>query len=610
MRMKNESDQALALIKLLFEKILAFKFVYIASFVLCIVCAYYVNKYSTKVYVITTTIGPVKDVRSASLGTNDMFSNYSSGKTIEEAVNSLSSFDLIYNTVNNLNLEVGYFIDSSKFYKKYKEIYNQAPFIVNIDKSNLQTINAKFYITVVSDSTFRLEVSEDETTLYNYIENESASLKRTFEIDSIYKFNETIRNWNYKFSLSPNEGFIRRAIALKKRYYFELYNPEELTKLLMKSLSIRPMSYMAAIIRIQFTGTNLKKSLSFLNNYVIFFLNENLAKKNKIALSTINFIDSQISEMSDSLVTSESELSSFRSNNQFLDVSYQGRRVYEEMAAIEADRNKIERQNRYYNYILDYFKTNQDISSIVTPPSTANVSDQTMENLIIDLNGLLSERSTLASRNERNIFLTQLDNQIKTKQLVIIENAKNNFNTTSITLNELNSKIEKLRRDLSRLPRQELNMVNIQRKYNFNNEQYSYMLQKRNEAYIALASTYPDFEVLEPAREITSRKIRPKIKTNYAIALFIGAFFPSIFIIFRILLNNKINDKDYLEGLIERPVFCTIYNNPKKIDSVVIDAPRSPITESFRNLRSSLFLKLQSKRIKGNTHHLFSASGR
>lgn len=594
MSFKSESDQALSIIKHLLDRILAFKFVYMILLILSLLFAYYYNKYATKIYVISTTLGPVKDVRSASVGTSDYISNYSTGKTIEEAINNLSSFDLIYKTVNNLNFEVGYFVDSSRVFKKYQEIYRQAPFIVNIDKSKIQSINTKFFITVLSDSTYRLEVDAEEVALYNYIENTSAALNHEFRHDSIYKFNETVSNWNYNFSLVPNEGMLSTAITLKKRYYFELYNPEELTKLIMKSLSIRPVSYMAAIIRVQFTGINLEKSIFFLNNFASLFLDENLAKKNKIALSTINFIDSQISEMSDSLVTSETELSSFKSSNQYLDLSYQGRRVYDEMASLEADRNRLDRQINYYNSILNQLGLNQEVSSIITSPSAVGVSNPSMESLIEELNDLITERSGYADRDERNIFLTRIDTEIKTKKQVIIDNAANNINATKISLNELNNKVDRLRRDLYRLPRQELNMVNIQRKYNLNNEQYSYMLQKRNEAYIALASTYPDFEVLDPAREVTARKIKPKIKTNYAIALFIALFIPTLIVLLRFILNKKISDPESLENLIERPIFASIYSNPKKLESVVVDSPRSAISESFRNLRSSLFLKLKS----------------
>ncbi len=143
-----------------------------------------------------------------------------------------------------------------------------------------------------------------------------------------------------------------------------------------------------------------------------------------------------------------------------------------------------------------------------------------------------------------------------------------------------------------------MNMFNMQRKYDLNSEQYSYLLQKRSEASMTLASTYPDFEVLEPAREITSKEIKPRGKINYLLSLFIAVLLPSIFLIIRGLLYSKIVGTDSIERILDRSVFGVIYNNPGKSEAVVTESPRSAISESFRNLRSSLFLKLGSEQSK------------
>jgi|WetSurSiteA1Bulk_404760.scaffolds.fasta_scaffold01899_6 tyrosine-protein kinase Etk/Wzc len=596
MKIKNESDQVLDFIKVILEKVFAFKYVYIASFILCIAYAYLYNKYSIKVYEISTTIGPAKDPRSSMLVSNNMFSN-SSTSILVDAVNTLNSFDLIFKTINNLNFEIGYLTDTSSIFKRSSEIYLKSPFYVNIDKLHIQTINTKFFVTILTDSTFRLEASDEKSTLYNYYNNETISDNQIINIDTLCKFDKIITNRVFKFSVGTNKEFLQNAIAQRKRYSFELYNPEELAKATMKALKVKPLSYYGAIIEVKYYGTNLIKSLDFLNSFIGYYLEDNLAKKNKIALSTINFIDSQISEMSDSLIISGSELSSFKSNNQSIDLSNQGKSVYDQLAVIEANRINLELQSRYYNSLLNYFKTSQDISG-VSPPSSANINDQILSDLIKKITDLIAERSTISNTNERNVFLTQIDNKITTQRQLIINHVTSSLNTTNVTLNELNNRTAELKRNLSRLPKQEMNMNNIQRKYNLNNEQYSYLLQKRSEASITLASTYPDFEVIEPAREITAKKIKPKVKTNYLLSLFIGGLIPSILLILRIFLNNKINSIDIIERLIDRPVFGVIYSNPQKNESVVTESPKSAISESFRNLRSSLFLKLKSEQSK------------
>ena len=336
-------------------------------------------------------------------------------------------------------------------------------------------------------------------------------------------------------------------------------------------------------------------TIDFLNKYIQSYLDDNLSKKNKIAVNTINFIDSQISEISDSLTVSESKLRDYRSANQVTDLSYQGQQALEQMNQIENERSTLQVQERYYNYILDYFNKNQDIAGLA-PPSAANVVDPIMNSLVLDLLALNAERSTILSNNaEKNLFLGQIENKIKLQKQAIIENVKNNLNTLNLTQNELDYRAQKLSKTISRLPRTELNMVSMQRKFNLTDAIYTFLLEKRSEAAIAMASNYPDYEILEPAREITASVISPRTKLNWLIAIFMAVMLPTIFIILKNFFNEKISSVKDVENMIGQPVMNLIYTNYYKTESVVKEYPGSSIAESFRNLRSSLFLKFRSE---------------
>ncbi len=128
----------------------------------------------------------------------------------------------------------------------------------------------------------------------------------------------------------------------------------------------------------------------------------------------------------------------------------------------------------------------------------------------------------LSNNAEKNLFLGQLENKIKLQKQTIIENVKNNLNTLNLTQNELNYRADKLSKEISRLPRTELNMVSMQRKFNLSDAIYTFLLQKRSEAAITMASNYPDYEILEPARGITRTILSPKTMINWMIAFIPG----------------------------------------------------------------------------------------
>lgn len=595
---QNDSQSEAFNVKEFIAEALSFKYLYIASFLVCLLIAFLTNRFSPTVYEVNSVIGPVQDKRSSMLGSNDLFSGLGAlaeARNLENDINSLNSFSLVATTIKNLNLEIGYFTGKNNLFQKPSQVYLGNPYTVIIDKSHIQPINTQFRIDILDDQSYRLVATEDEAAYYNYIDNAIVSEKNSVKIDTICRFNETISSFNFKFSIALNKEFYNAAREKETESYFQLYHLDQLTRAYLKRLKVEPVSIRSSLINIYFHGENRRLTIDFLNSYIQSYLDENLSKKNKIAVNTVNFIDSQISEISDSLSISEDKLRDYRSTHQVTDLSYQGQQALEQMNLIQNERSTLMLQERYYNYILDYFAKNQDIASLA-PPSSANVVDPIMNSMVLELIALNTQRSTILSNNaEKNLFLGQIENKIKLQSQAIIESVKNNLNTLNLTQNELDYRESKLSNEISRLPRTELNMVSMQRQFNLTDAIYTFLLQKRSEAAIAMASNYPDYEILEPARDVTASIISPRTKLNWMIALFMAIMIPTIYIILKNFFNEKISSVRDVEHMIGQPVMNLIYTNYYKTEAVVKEFPGSSIAESFRNLRSSLFLKFRSE---------------
>ncbi len=73
---------------------------------------------------------------------------------------------------------------------------------------------------------------------------------------------------------------------------------------------------------------------------------------------------------------------------------------------------------------------------------------------------------------------------------------------------------------------------------------------------------------------------------------------PTSTIILKNFFNEKITSVHDVDNILNRPVLSTIYTNTFKSESVVANYPGSPIAESFRNLRSSLFIRCKPNSLK------------
>jgi len=596
-----EPDSSIAPLKYFIFKVASLKYLYMALIVLCLLAAFLYNHFSGKVYEVTASLSPIEDKTSTILSSNELFAGFRSLESlnnIENDITNLSSFELVYKTVNSMNLEVSYFSEFKKILTQTTELYGNTPFTVTIDKSHIQPIDAKFRVSILNDASYRLTLSQKKVSFYNYVDNLIVCKDNTIEFDTICKFNDLVSNKLFRFSIALNKNFPRQDQE-EYSYFFKLNHLDLLSKQYLKKLEIEKASPLASIINVTFAENNLDKTITFLNRYLNTFLDENLTKKNNMAAKTVSFIDSQISDISDSLVISESQLRNYRSTNQVMDLSFQGQRVFDQMQEIENERANLQIQERYYNYVINYLNLNDDISGL-SLPSAMNVNDPIITQLISNLNELTEQRSSLlaGSNPQKNIFIKQLDDRINFQRQIILENFTNNLNTLTLSLNELDYRQNKLSREASSLPRTEMNMVSMQRKFDLNDEIYTFLLQKRSEAQISLASTRPDYEIVEPARTITSKIIAPKKSVNYALALFLGLLLPTLYLIIRDFFDDKIRSINDAEYMLHRSVMSVIYSNNLKSEAVVAEYPKSAIAESFRNLRSTLFLKSDHEKSK------------
>lgn len=598
----NEHTSNALIVKDFITQIFSIKHFYVISFIICFGIAFMVNRYSPIVYEAHSVIGPIEDQRSALLVSNDLFrgmGNYQEARNLENDINNIKSFTIISNTLKKMNLEVGYFIKKTNFLGYDIQIYPDTPFTVNIDKSHIQPINTQFNIEILNDSIFRLQADQDEVTLYNYIDNNIVSEMNILKVDTVCRFGETISNRNYKFVIShlPKVG----GSSVPKdpnKYYFVLYHTDQLARRFLDDTEVKPVSLRSSLINVSLKGKNSNLTIDFLNQYVQTFLDDNLSKKNKMSANAVSFIDAQISNTSDSLHKSETKLRDYRSANQVMDLSYQGQQAYEQMKQVESERTRLDIQERYYNSILEYFEKNKDMTGIA-PPSAANINDPIMNSLILDLLDLYSQRSSLMSNNaEKNLFLGQIDSKIKLQKEAIVENVKNNLNTLLLAKNELDYRSQRLSKEISKLPRTELNMVSMQRKFDVSDNIYTFLLQKRTEAAITMASNHSDYEILEPARAITRNIISPKPMVNYMFAVFFALFLPTLYLLLKNFFNETITRISDAEYYTRKPLLGIIYTNNLKTEAVVSEYPGSPVAESFRNLRSSLFMKFKSHHLK------------
>jgi capsular exopolysaccharide synthesis family protein len=577
-------------------KVFRYKHYFVITIAFAFVAAYLFNKYSERKYYNRTSLLIKEEGRASFMGSGDMmqgFDLFGGVTNVENELSILKSFSVVNEAVEALNMEVSYYTEEPLFpleflpFKSVDELYQNSPVQVIMDQTHPQAVGIHFYIDVINDSTFRISAEGMDVTIYNYITNNIIDYRDTIRLQGIYQFGETIFNQDYSFSVHLRENY-RPGTFKGKKLFFVFNNLNQLTAVYQARVGVSTTSTTSSVVNVSLSGSHPKKITDFLNALTTVYLEQNLAKKNKIAYNTVKFIDSRISDIADSLMFAESKLQNFRSNNQVMNISFQGQKLYEKMASLENDRALIVIRQKYYDYIQEYFEKNKEITDLVAP-SSMEVQDPVLNELIGNLLALNNQRMNyLQQGNEKNLFLRDLEIQINNLKNTIVENIQYNSNKTEIALKDIDSRVDKLNSQISRLPRTERELIGMERQFKLNDAIYTYLLQKRAEAQIAQASNSADYEVIDTAQYFKSSMVSPKSRLNYIIAIFLAIFFPFAFIIIRDFLNNKITEIKDVEMITQLPIVGQVLHNKFKSKAIIRDYPKSPLADSFRAIRTNL----------------------
>ena len=372
------------------------------------------------------------------------------------------------------------------------------------------------------------------------------------------------------------------------------HTPESLVKSYRSQLRVFLPNENTSILLLTVRGNNVRKSIDFLNKLIEVYQLGSMEKKNENANRTTQFIDSQLQNISDSLIISENRLQTFRSANQMIDFSTQSQQLLRELGELDKEIIRQENKHKYYLYLEGYIKSSQETETVVAP-SAMGIDDPLLNGFIKQLNELISEKSSQTSirQNSQHPTILQLNAQIAVVKNSLKESISNIIHQSDLELEGLDRRISSYNVQIRRLPATERNFINFERKYKIDSETYTFLLQKLAEAQIAKASSVPDSQVIEEPG--LSSMVQPQKRRVYAIALMLGMIFPAMVIFLRDYFNNKIESQDEIEAFTDYPVIGTTFNSAPDYrgSTLLLDKPGSRASEPYRDIRNKLNLMVK-----------------
>src|SRR5690606_32339331 len=143
-------------------------------------------------------------------------------------------------------------------------------------------------------------------------------------------------------------------------------------------------------------------------------------------------------------------------------------------------------------------------------PSSLGVQDPTLVSLTTKFNELQLERLRLLQTVQpANPLVQSLNDQLQNLKGNIQENLSNIKRSLVISRNNLQAKTGGFQSQISQIPSAERNLLEIQKEQGIKQALYGYLLQKREESAISLASAVSNTRIIDPA--LTNDKDRKSV---------------------------------------------------------------------------------------------------
>ena len=545
--------------------------VFVLLMVICFICAYIYVSITPPVYKASATMS-IKDERKGVEDSKLMESlNVYAEKTIvENETEVLHSRTLMKDVIKNLHL---YAPVAEEGRYRALSAYNTSPI----------TIEAQIPEKIVGMDTLKVPL------VYNKNTNGHVHLGA-----NSYALNEWV---NTPYGILKFERNTRQTALPKGPLFFSLLNIEQLTNVMLLNLEVSTSSKGSTVIDLVYKDEAPKRAEDVLNSLIDTYNKASVKEKNVFAESTLKILDDRLQQVGNELTDIEGKIQQYRTEKGVVDLSEQSRVYLQNVGISDQKASDISMQMAVLDQI-DKFAKSQGGNGEIPVPSTAGIADPALNIMVENLySSELEYEKQKKISGENNPIVTGLKDRIEKTRVNIQSNIRAQKSSLAASRKDIAATTGSFNSTLQTIPQKEKELLAINRQQAIKSGVYSFLLQKREETALTLASAVADSRVVDTAKADLFPE-SPKKSFAYLAALIAALGLGIAFVSAKELFSNKVLFRSDIEDYSDMPVVAEL-TNIKSSDAIAINSPNNLyITEQFRHLRASigLFSNKQMKR--------------
>ena len=560
---------------------------FLLSLAIAIGAAFLYLRYATPHYVANAKIQIINENNTSSALNLFQELDYlnSSSNVVQDEIELINSRSNFVEVVQELGLNIQMFALGNI---QDTEIYQRQPVKLNflVPDSLLYQANYTFYLSLATSTTF------------GYSEEEDSPLK-------VQAFGKTLSTPIGDIVVTPDVENIKR---FKDRRIRVVIKPlHQVAQNFKNRINISQPDEYSNILNLSLETPIKKKSRDILNSLIRIYNRNAIADKKTIADRTSDFIDERISDISTSLSSVDQSAQDLKTSRGLTDIQSEANINLNVGAANRQELANYRTQLEIAAGMQDYVEQSPGFEVM---PTNLGLNDPTIANTTDKYNQLVLERQRLLqSSTERSPIIQNLDQQLDGLKRTMLSSLNSTVNNLGMQVNTLSGQQAIINSKIYSAPRNERALRDITRQQQTTESLYLYLLQKREEAQIAVASTAPKSKIIDFAYNPTDLPVSPRRKLVYLASLLLGLLVPFSVIYTQDLLDNKVHNMHTLEKIsMDIPVLGELPKITRKEEKVVMGDDRSVLAEALRIVRTNLDYLIKTKKSSGKNNIIYVTS--
>ncbi len=318
-----------------------------------------------------------------------------------------------------------------------------------------------------------------------------------------------------------------------------------------------------SVINVTVSSGDPKAAERLANLVVDKYKEENILSKNRQIFEARKFIEDQLQIVESRLKTAENAINLFKKQNDVVSISDEQKADLEKFSALDAGREKIDMDLKETEYNLGILKEGKAI------PQKASVrlftDTDANQSIVSRLNSRLSD--LLLERNNLLIGFTpahpqvkEVDEKVANVRVELKAQLESQRNTLMKKKELVSADLGKLKAGLYMLPTTAMELSRLEREVKINEELYTLLKTKYQEALIKEAEKVEEVSIIKRASEPTAPDNPPKVFANGMLGLALGIIFGLVFAFVVESLDTSIGTIEDIEDFLGVHVIGVIPN--------------------------------------------------